>query len=93
MKTYHRVQNGQSSKADVRERFAYESRDCGRRFQIRRPFPNHAAVNLGHSDDRLGDIFHAVEDALERAICRGETIRARAFAETLERHRHRRARR
>ena len=38
------------------------------------------------------DMLDAIEDARVRAVLRGDVFRARTFAETLERHRHRRAR-
>ena len=47
-------------------------------------------VNTTRPSDRDPDIFGGIENALERALRRGDVFRARAFAEILERHKHRR---
>ena len=48
-------------------------------------------VNTTRPSDRDADIFGGIENALERALRRGEHFRAKIFAETLERHADRRA--
>lgn len=49
-------------------------------------------VNTTRPSDRGADIFGGIENALERALRRGDHFRARIFTETLARHKHRRPR-
>lgn len=62
-----------------------------RRIQRRQFFKPNGRTKSAHKRADC-DIFDAIEDAFARAVLRGEVLRARSFAETLERHRHRRAR-
>ena len=52
--------------------------------------PTLEAGNLTRRNDESRNIFYAIEAARVRALRRGDVFRARAFAEILERHKHRR---